>query len=85
MPKTSNGEPLERGGNQTLGNNAAGIVAYLKSHGKKASEENVCEALDIKIKDVPWGYNTGFARCLGVDQKFYLILSSVDALDITQN
>jgi hypothetical protein len=61
------------------------IVDYLRSHGGKINEESVCKALNMEIKDIPWGYNIGFARCLGADQKFYLILSSTNALDTTQD
>ena len=69
----------------TTENNASVIVTYLRSHKGKMSEENVCTALNMKIKDIPWGHDIGFARCLGADQKFYLILSSANALDITKD
>ena len=54
---------------------AENIVSFLQEQGGKVWEIDVCSKFQIKIDDIPWGYNIGFARCLGTDQKFYLISS----------
>jgi hypothetical protein len=52
------------------------ILQLLKDNGGRMLKDEVCARLKISYRDVPCGYNIGWASCLQPDQTFMLIQSA---------
>ena len=51
------------------------ILLLLTENNGEMDQKKLCTLLGITAYEIPWGYNTGYARCLQASGEYHLVLS----------